>query len=624
MSLTQALNTALAGLNATQASLSITSGNIANANTPGYVAETGDQVEVASAGNFGSSVDIAGINRNLSSLLQSELWTETSGGAFADARAQLYQQLQQVYGTPGPSGAFDTAYNNFTASLQALSTSPASYSAQSGALGAAKQLTQRLNSMTGSVQALRNQAEGGIASDVEQANQALQQIAEINRRLTESSTPDATAATLADQRDQDILQLSQFMNVNVIKNPNNQLSVFTSTGLQLVGGAQASKLEFDNRGSLSATAAWSVDPAKDGVGTITLVAPDQTRMDLVANKSIQSGQIAAYLEMRDQVLPQAQSQLDALAAQMSQSLSDQSTNGTPVTSGSQAGFSIDVGALLPGNPVQVTYTDAANAQHKVTIVRVDDPSALPLPDSATTDPNDHAVGVDFSGGMGSVVAQLNAALGANLQFSNPSGTVLQVLNSPFGPTVVNSVAATATATALAAGSTQLPFFTDGTAPITGAITAAGSQDTGLAGRITVNNALLASPGALVAYQTSPATAAGDPTRPNFLLNQLTQAVFAFSPRTRIGTVSAPFSGTLPEFMNQIASEQSQAANAASNLQQGQDVVVNALQQRFNSQSGVNIDTELTNLITLQHAYAANARVMSTVQAMLTILSQIGA
>src|SRR6266851_3700283 len=37
MSLTQALNTALAGLNATQAGLSVISGNVANANTPGYI-----------------------------------------------------------------------------------------------------------------------------------------------------------------------------------------------------------------------------------------------------------------------------------------------------------------------------------------------------------------------------------------------------------------------------------------------------------------------------------------------------------------------------------------------------------------------------------------------------------
>src|SRR5262249_33232736 len=113
MSLTQALTTALAGLNTTQANLSVVSGNVANANTPGYVEETGNQVEVGIAGTPGSSVQFEGVNRDLNTQLQSQLWTETSGGSYADAKSQLYQQLQQVYGTPGSAGAFDTSFNNF-------------------------------------------------------------------------------------------------------------------------------------------------------------------------------------------------------------------------------------------------------------------------------------------------------------------------------------------------------------------------------------------------------------------------------------------------------------------------------------------------------------------------------
>jgi len=52
-------------------------------------------------------------------------------------------------------------------------------------------------------------------------------------------------------------------------------------------------------------------------------------------------------------------------------------------------------------------------------------------------------------------------------------------------------------------------------------------------------------------------------------------------------------------------------------------VVSALQQRFNTTSGVNIDTEMSNLIALQNAYGANARVMSTVQQMMQTLLQVG-
>ena len=47
MSLTQALNAATAGLQVTQQGLSIVAGNVANAQTPGYVRKTLDQIETA-------------------------------------------------------------------------------------------------------------------------------------------------------------------------------------------------------------------------------------------------------------------------------------------------------------------------------------------------------------------------------------------------------------------------------------------------------------------------------------------------------------------------------------------------------------------------------------------------
>ena len=154
------------------------------------------------------------------------------------------------------------------------------------------------------------------------------------------------------------------------------------------------------------------------------------------------------------------------------------------------------------------------------------------------------------------------------------------------------------------------------------LTSTGSQTTGLAGTIAVNPALISSPSSLVAYAAN--TAAGDPTRPNFMLNQLTSATLTFSPDTGIGTTQAPYSASLLDYMSQIVSQQSQAANASTNLQQGQDSVLSALQQRFNDQSGVNIDTEMSNLIALQNAYSANARVMSVIQQMMSTLLQVAA
>jgi flagellar hook-associated protein 1 FlgK len=618
MGLSQALSSALAGVNTTQQSLSVIAGNVANSNTPGYVEETASQVAVAVSGQPGAGVDVAGINRDLNTLLQGQLWTETSGDSYADTSSQIYQQLQQIYGTPGTSTSFDAIYNNFTTALQGLSSNPASASQQNAVIGAAQSLTQNLNSMTSTIQQLRTQAEQGISTDVQTANTALQQIAQINNQL-EAASDDSATASLEDQRDQDITQLAQLMNVTVVRNPDDQISIFTANGQQLVAGPQASQLTFGNSGTLSATSLWSANSSQDGAGTITLTSPSGTTTDLIAEGAIQSGQLGAYVQMRDSILPQAQNQLDELANQMSQALSNQTTTGTAVTSGSQAGFNVDVEAVLPGNSVQLSYTDSSNVTHNITVVSLGQGGTLPLQTSPPNS-NNQIIGINFSGGLSSVVSQLNTAFGTSLQFANPSGSVLQVLNANGSSNVVNSLSATATATSLTGGSAPLPLFTAGGQPITGVLTSTGSQTTGLAGTIAVNPALIISPSSLVAYAAN--TSAGDPTRPNFMLNQLTSATLTFSPDTGIGTAQAPYSANLVNYMSQLVSQQSQAANAATNLQQGQDTVLSALQQRFNDQSGVNIDTEMSNLIALQNAYSANARVMSVVQQMMSTLLQV--
>jgi flagellar hook-associated protein 1 FlgK len=165
------------------------------------------------------------------------------------------------------------------------------------------------------------------------------------------------------------------------------------------------------------------------------------------------------------------------------------------------------------------------------------------------------------------------------------------------------------------------MFVDGGQPYSGAITSAGSESVGLAGRVSVNASLIANPSALVAYQAG--TTSADSTRPNFIYNQMTTAALSFSPLSGVGSATVPYSGSLSAYLSQVTSMQSNSANNATSLQQGQDVVFSALQQRFSSTSGVNIDQEMSDLLNLQNAYAANARVMSTVSSMLTSLMQMG-
>lgn len=621
MSLNDALSIAMSGLRANQAAMSLVSSNVANAETPGYVRKTIDQI-TTNTSSVGSGVQVVGVNRELDQYIQAQLRTETSGASYASQRSNFLQQLQSIYGNPGSTGTLEDAFNGLTTAVQALSTSADSQSARIGVVNAANALAQQLNAMTQGIQTLRGAAENGIQDSVNLANGLMSQIATINNQLQSNplggTSTDASTAALLDQRDQYVTQLSAIMDIRVTTNSANQLTIFTGSGVQLVGN-QAAKLSFHAQGTVTANTLADPNPSKSNLGTITLSYENGGSLDLSASGGIKSGKIAAYLELRDQSLVQAQNQIDQFAASISSALSDKTTAGVAATSGAQNGFALDLSGMKAGNVIHFTYTDvASNTQHQISIMRVDDPSVLPLSNNATADPNDRVVGVDFSGSFASVVAQLNTALGgSNLQFSG-AGSTLTVLNTP-GATTVNAASVTTTQTSLMSGNAEFSLFTDSGSPYTGAIGASGSQMTGLAGRLTVNASLVNDPSKLVQY--APSTAAGDTTRSDFMLRQLNNASFTYSPQSGVGSAGAPFKGSLLSFMQQFTSQQGASASAAAQLADGQNVVLNTLQQKMSTSSGVNMDEEMAHLLSLQNAYSANARVMSTVNEMYKTLMQ---
>lgn len=600
MGLSQALSIAMSGLRANQAALSLVSSNAANSETPGYVRKTTNVVDTS------HGVRTVGVNRELDSYVQNQLRTELSGSGYATAKSTFLNNLQGIYGDPSSNATLEASFNALTTALQALSTSTDADSARKSVINAAQTMASQLNATSDGIQGLRAAADSGINSAVKAANNAMAQIAKINQQVGGATTLDASTASLLDQRDQYIDQLSQLMDIRVVPGDGNQVSVYTGAGFQLVGGPNVAKLSFSPQGAMTPDAQWDPDPTKSDLSSVKLQYPDGSSIDLTAEHGIRSGTIAAYTELRDTTLVQAQNQVDALAAAMSSALSDKTTAGTAVTAGPQSGFDVDLSALQPstGNKgsVNITYTD-----------------------TATNKQVNKTVAVDLSGGMASVVSQLNTAFaGTGVQFSNPasppaaSANILRVLDDGASNiSDVNSVSLTTTATTLTDnGGPQLPFFTDGNLPYT-----YGSDKTGLAGRIAVNPKLLSDPSRLVVYNTSPVTPSGDTTRTDFILSQLTNSTQTYPSDTGVGSAKTPFKGTILSFTQQFTAVQGDAATAAQSVADGQSVVVSTLQNKMSQTSGVDIDTEMANLMALQNAYSANARVMSTVQSMYQSLLQ---
>ncbi|HEY7457849.1 MAG TPA: flagellar hook-associated protein FlgK [Xanthobacteraceae bacterium] len=621
MSLGNAISAALSGLRATQTGVGLIADNIANADTPGYVRKS--VIQTTTAAGSGGGVRVVGVQRELDIFVQRQLRAELSGASYADKISSYYGRIEQVYGRPGGINALDTLFNNFTNSLQALVTSPESVSGRTQVLNEAAVLAQHLNAMSADIQALRSEAEFAIAGSVQRVNEILTQIEEISNRIIGANQASAEIASLHDTRDTLIAELATLVDIQTVDAADGQIAIFTTSGVSLFD-RKAARLEFDGRDNLNALAFWDSDPTKRNVGTITLTSPNGYQVDLVADKSLRSGTIAAHLEMRDKTLVEAQAQLDEIAHSLALALSNRTVAGTPV-SGPPDGFSLDLTQLLSGNTITLTYTDnVAGQQQRVTIVRVDDAGALPLGDNFTPDPNDTVIGVDFSGGMAAVVTALNTALSSTgLVFSNPAGNTLSVVDDGV-PDLwdVDGFDASITTSTFNSGDPSIPFFVDGgtSTLYTNFVVADGMQKTGFAARIALNAQLRDDPARLVEYAAG--TPAGDPTRPNYLEQQLSAAIRFFSPASGVGTTAGPYSGSIVDFIRQSISMQGANAEGASRLKEGQDIVLNALQTRYNERASVNVDTEMANLLVLQTAYGANARVLATVKEMLEALMQI--
>ena len=84
-----------------------------------------------------------------------------------------------------------------------------------------------------------------------------------------------------------------------------------------------------------------------------------------------------------------------------------------------------------------------------------------------------------------------------------------------------------------------------------------------------------------------------------------------------GTLSSPFGapGTIEGYAGLVTATQTADSASAKAAVTSAGTMVDGLETRFAQRSGVDVDQEMAAMVTLQNAYAANARVLSTVQAM---------
>ncbi len=95
MSLNSIMSTGLSGLITAQTGLSVTSDNIANVNTPGYVRKLIDQVSLSTQG-MGAGVTVADITRAANAYLQRASLQAGADAGQTGVTADMLDRLQSL------------------------------------------------------------------------------------------------------------------------------------------------------------------------------------------------------------------------------------------------------------------------------------------------------------------------------------------------------------------------------------------------------------------------------------------------------------------------------------------------------------------------------------------------
>lgn len=308
MSLSLALDAALSGLMAAQRQTALASRNIANATTPGYVRKNAELATLSVAGE-GRGVNVTNISRYVDASLQRDARRESGLAAELSAKAEQLGSFTAIVGQPDEERSVSSRIARFVTALQRLGESPENAVAQQGAVSAARDVARSLNDLSGSIKQLRQDADAAIADSVAGINQNLAEIAKLNREIGQFQGSGQDRTDLMDQRDQLLDKLSQEMGIIYMGRSDGQMLVLTEGGTTLVDGENVHPLSFSPVSQI----APSLSYPGGGLSGITVDGIDIAPGGGYPG-AIRSGHLVGQFALRDQLLPQAQTQIDEIAS----------------------------------------------------------------------------------------------------------------------------------------------------------------------------------------------------------------------------------------------------------------------------------------------------------------------
>ncbi|RCK41481.1 flagellar hook-associated protein FlgK [Thalassospira profundimaris] len=568
MSIRAAQSSALSALQTSQAGISVSSENIANASVEGYTAKS---ISLASSVTTGSAtgVTVTSVGSTVDSYLLKSISEAASESGYAAVFSDPLGMVATQFGDVGDDGAISTLITDLETAIAALAVSSDSQSAKSTTLSEANAIAEELNNLSQSVQDQRASADQSIEDTIDQINDLLNEIQSYNNQLSGTDGTTLSTSELQDARTQAVNELSAHVDISYYTDSSNTTQIYI--GGTLVVGSQAQELSYN------------------AVGTVTA---DTTFADVTVNgqsvmDSISGGTLGGLIELRDETLPDIQEELDNLATTLMDSINAVTNLGTAYPAPSELVSS-----------VETDLTDAFSGTGTVRLAAIDkDGKAVEVVEidlSTITSVQDLVDAINGS-------TYLTASIGSD-------GTLkIATSDDDYGVSIINMDASVGT---------DEQGFSD--------YFGLNDMFTGTdAGNISVNSAWLAdtsklpvgtgSDQALLAVGDSVISSGSSDIAGS--LAALFDENISFDAAGDLGSTKTTLSDYAAEILSDVAQQASSAETEASVASSAYAELV----ESFSNQYGVNTDEEALTLSNLESAYEAAAAILEITQSLMDTL-----
>ncbi len=435
------LEIAASALAAQQTGMDTVSENLANATTPGYVAETPNltTMPVPGPNGVGSGVEVLGISQVSAQLPQTVNNQAQANLAQATALQQVLQQIQSLFPEPNGSGAISSQLASFWNAWDAIAQNPTSPAPYTQVVEQAQGLATTFNQTAVQLAQAGTDASSQLQSLVGQDNTLLAQVAQLNGQIVTVASSGASPNALIDQRNQIVNQLAKDLGVQATDQPNGTVTLAVG-GITLVQDTTATSLAVQQ-------------PTSGSSGN----GPGYSVVDNTSGLSLSSvgGTAGGLLQAVNTDLPGIQEQLDTTAQDLASAVDGLLSQGYTTTTG-MAGDPLFVLAGTSGP--NATTTGITSATLSVNPAVVADPQGT-LAVSSTS-----GSGASANGANAQAIAEAGSAQTGSISYTPAGSTTSYTVDNPnadyntliqqIGSTVQQQNAAVQTATSVATAAQQ--------------------------------------------------------------------------------------------------------------------------------------------------------------------------